>query len=218
MEKRGLMPRREPAQGNGAPMPERGGAPATQQGQQQGGGQASPQEQALYEQTIDNALRIIYSEKTFPQVIQRMKAAVAASTPQEALSGIVAMAMSRVDKSAQENGQQLGRQLVLEAMAEIVADLAQTAEKAGIHQFSQEEIDGAFYRAVDQFRQYKQENGELDQGRYQEEMRRLVEADRAGQLDQAMPGLKDHFARKRQAEGGEGEQRRPAEDEERKRG
>lgn len=209
MEQRGLMPRREPAPGGGDPMPEQGAPPQQQPEQGAEEGQASPEEQALYEQTLDNALRLIYSEQTFPQAMKRMKAAVDAGTPQEAVAGIVAMAFGRVDKSARENGQELGRQLVLEAMAELVADLAETAEKAGLHDFSQEEIDGAFYRAVDQFRQQKQEAGEIDQGRYQDEMRRIVEADRAGELEQAMPGVREHFGG-RNKQPPEGEKKRPA--------
>lgn len=70
-----------------------------------------------------------------------------------------------------------------------VEELVEVAEAANIHDFSQEEIDGAFYRALDLFRVAQEKVNPRVVQSLQRGFEQLRMADQQGQLSKVLPGL-----------------------------
>lgn len=70
-----------------------------------------------------------------------------------------------------------------------VEELVEVAEAANIHDFSQEEIDGAFYRALDLFRVAQEKVNPRVVQSLQRGFEQLRMADQQGQLGKVLPGL-----------------------------
>ncbi len=176
-----------PAQGAPAPV---GGAAAPAQG---GGGEqpnVSPAEQQIYEQFVNNAFSAIYDEKSLPSIIESLKGD---GNPVEGLANTAVGVVVRVQDSAEQSGQALGEEVVFSAGTEILEDLASLSEKAGIHEFTPEELEAAMFQAMDRYRELK---GGSDGAAFQgakEDFNKIVEIDKAGRLDEAVPGLRDKF-------------------------
>tara|TARA_Y100000310_G_scaffold258548_1_gene266993 strand:- start:219 stop:713 length:495 start_codon:yes stop_codon:yes gene_type:complete len=149
---------------------------------------ASPEEQAQYETVVDNALKAIYSEKGLPQILDRIKKSVEAGDPQEGIAAVAAMVVMRIEESAKQAGKPIADDVLFHAGVEIVEDLADLASENQIHDFSQEEIDGALYRSLDLYRETKGKKGQIDQGAADQQFTQLLEASKAGGLDQFAPG------------------------------
>lgn len=70
-----------------------------------------------------------------------------------------------------------------------VEELVEVAEAANIHDFSQEEIDGAFYRALDLFRVAQEKIDPRVVQSLQRGFEQLRTADQKGELNKVLPGL-----------------------------
>lgn len=70
-----------------------------------------------------------------------------------------------------------------------VEELIEVAEAAKIHDFSQEEIDGAFYRALDLFRVAQEKVNPRVVQSLQRGFEQLRMADQKGELSKVLPGL-----------------------------
>lgn len=149
----------------------------------------TPEEQAAYDRFVDNGMQVIYSPQTFPKILDRMKQA---PEPVEGLAAVGVMVVTRLKQSAEKAGQQISPDVMYQGGVELLEDLAELAEKAGIHSFTEDEIEGALYRALDMFREANADS--IDKGAVEQDWAALVQADQSGELDQAMPGLKEHFA------------------------
>lgn len=148
----------------------------------------SPQEQAQYDQFMNNGFSIIYDPKTFPTIVQRIRNAV---DPAEGLAAVVAMVVTFLEKSALEQKVTLSPDVLFQGGIALGEDLAEILEKAGIHKFSEKELESATYRAMDIYRQHAANTGALDAKQIQQDWSSLVQANNDGTLDKMMPGLKD---------------------------
>lgn len=187
-------------QGRGAPMmngsaEERAEGPAghnpAEEAMEDQGGQdqgeqpnVSPEEQAQYDQFMDQAFRLIYDQKSFSQIMKRM---TATPDPVEGLAAVVVMVVQRLQDTAKQQGIQLSGDVLYHGGADLLADLADTAEKAGIHKFSPQELEKALYRALDLYRTMGQQSGQLDPRPFQQDWDVLQRADKAGRLDEVLP-------------------------------
>lgn len=160
----------------------------------------TPEEQAQYDDFMDKALQLAYNAKFFPQLLERI---TKASSPVEGLAAVTVAVVKRV---ADSGGQKYGGDVVFKAGTELLEDLAQTASKAGTHDFTEQELEGALYRAMDM---YREQSGDLGQDpNIQADFGQLVEADRAGTLDQIVPGLAEKFGQGQQPEAAQQQQPR----------
>lgn len=149
--------------------------------------QASPEEQAQYDQIVSNALTIMAPQGSVnPAVVERLRAT---GDPVEDAANAAVVIMSQVVRSARENGVELSPDAIFHAGKEVVEHVVELAEAAGIHDFSEEEMEMAFFRAVDEYRRWGEASGFVDRKELQKDFARIVEADRMGKLEELLPGI-----------------------------
>jgi hypothetical protein len=110
-----------------------------------------------------------------------------------ALANTAVQIVSKLDASAKEAGQPIPDDVLYHAGSEIVGMLAEVAEAANIHDYSDDEIQGAFYQAVDQYRPIAEEMGRTDDATLKSQFGQILDADAQGQLGQVLPGTVDHW-------------------------
>lgn len=161
-------------------------APETDGAAPEGFAQATPEEQAQYEQFVKNAWQLVYGGgKVKPEILTALDGD---GDPKEGLAQTTVGIVARLKQSADESGAEISADVVLHAGIEILADLANLQKEAGIADLSDDEQEGAFYRAVDLYRDMLQKSGGLDTGALEEDFGALVEADRQGNPDAVLPG------------------------------
>lgn len=190
--------------GEGGEGGEQGEAYSTAEGGEMGEGgergetesNVTPEEQAQYDDFMNKAFQVAYDAKFFPQLLDRI---AKATSPQEGLAAVTVAVVKRIADTAEQDRQPYSGDVLFAAGTELLEDLADTAQKAGIHDYSEQELEGALYRAMDL---YREQSGDLSQDpNIQADFGQLVEADRAGRLDEIAPGLSQKF--------GSGQSQRP---------
>ncbi len=191
----GLLTQR-PNGGPGAAPAGRGPAPVPQaqvpvqsQGQREDPN-VSPEEQKSYDQFVDNALSAIYDEKSLPQIIQSLRGD---GNPMDGLANTVVNIVMRVKSSAEQAGQEISDDILLAAGGEIIEDLAGLAATAGVHEYTPEEIEGAFFQSMDIYREMTGRDGGQNREQIVQDMNQLNALDEAGRLDEVAPGLSAQF-------------------------
>jgi len=116
----------------------------------------SPEEQAEKDQFVGNAFTVIYDKKTLPLVLQRLRGVGMnrrhGSDPIEGLAQTTVLIVGQLQDSAQRAGKTITSDILLHGGKEILEELADMAGNAGIHDYAEAEIEGAFYRAMDLYR------------------------------------------------------------------
>ena len=155
---------------------------------------ASPEEQQQYERFVDNALQLIYSDQTLPNVLKRLQGlgeGQNGTDPIEGLAQTAVMIVGGLQESAAKDQVQLTPDVLFHGGVAIIEDLAELASKAKIHDYDEKEIEGALYRAMDLYR----EQHPVDQEGLKQDFEALRQADASGELDAKAPGLKEHFTK-----------------------
>jgi hypothetical protein len=146
----------------------------------------SPEEQAQYDKFVDNAFKLIYSDEGLPKVLERIKAS---PSPVEAIANITASTVMRLQDSAEKAGAPLSPDVLYNGGIEILEDLADMAEEAGAHSFTDEEMEAAMYQTLDVFQKLAQDAGLVDNDAAAQEVEMLKKTEMAGGIDQVLPGL-----------------------------
>jgi hypothetical protein len=199
----------EPAQDEADPA----GAP--QNGQQDTGAtqQASPEEQAQYEQFVGRAMEIIYNPKMFPQVVEMLrgggnggqgKEETGASGSAQGLAHATAMIITRVYKAASDAGANLSPDVLFHGGTEIFGQLAEISDKAGISDYAnnRDGLEGAYFLAVDTATQQLRKAGVVDEAESKAALQQLHAMDAKGELEQVFRELdaKDQSGKGAEAE------------------
>ena len=150
----------------------------------------TPDEQRLYDSFVDNAFSAIYDDKSLPQVIESLKGD---GNPVDGLANTAVSIVVRVQDSAEQAGQAIPPDVVFNAGVEILENLADLAGKAGVHEFTAEEIEGAMFQAMDIYRETKGRDGGAGRPEIVEDFNQIVALDQAGRLDEVAPGLTEKF-------------------------
>lgn len=150
----------------------------------------SPQEQQLYDRFVDRAYSVIYDEKTLPQIVESLRGD---GDPLEGLANTLATVVVRVQDAAEKSGQTVPPDIVFHAGTEILEDLANLAQMAGVHSYTPDEIEGAGFRAMDIYRTLSGPESEQEQARITQDFNQLVALDGQGRLDDLAPGLTARF-------------------------
>lgn len=153
----------------------------------------TPEEQAQYDQFVDNAFSLIYDKRSLPNVL---KALDGDGNFVDGLAHTTVTIVARVLDSAKQAGQKISGDVVLHGGKEIMEDLADTAGKAGIHDYTQDEIDAAFLRAMDLARERFTQAGDVDTEALKTEFAAVIAADRQGRLEEFVPGAEAFAGRK----------------------
>ncbi len=156
----------------------------------------TPEEQAMYDQVVNNAYELIDGDTEegkgsarLNQLMARIKKAVDVKDQVEGLSAAVVNVMVPVITSAKQNGMDIPLDVMLPAGQEVLERLAEDAEKLGIHKFTPEEREAAMYRATDTAREMLQKAGVIDQEAAKMDLSRIQQAEQSGQLEQMLPGI-----------------------------
>lgn len=188
---RNQMPRQDAMR---QPSPERGDGEGRQRR-----GNVSEQEQQIYDATVGQAYNLIYDEKVMPGILQRMQA----GEPVESLATTTVLVVSRVKDSADKEGIDIPGDVLFHAGMEVLQDLANLSAQAGIHEYGQDEKEAALYQALDTYRDMMEQSGKLDSAAMQRDWDMLMQADKAGRLDEVLPGASKlaERAQQRRSEG-----------------
>lgn len=155
---------------------------------------ASPEEQAIYNQFVGRAMLMIYDKKMLPKVIDMLDGGASDGQdgdPMEGLARATALVVGRVAHAADKAGQKLPGDVLMHAGKEIFEDLAELSRVAKIKDYSKDPdaLEGALFRAMDQFRMMLQGAGRLNTGAAQADMTKLEQMDKSGELEAMLRGL-----------------------------
>ena len=201
----GMTPDQENPAEDAAP-----GDAAEDQGESQGGEKpnVTPEEQAQYEKFVDNCYSSIYDPKAFPAI---QKALQATEDPLDNLAHTVVGVVTRVVDSAQKANAPLDDAVIFQGGVEVMEDLADLSAKLGIHEFTEDELQSATYRALDMYREQGIATGKIDPNDLKQQFDTIREADQRGMLGQLMPGLEQYAQQHQQPEGAPPEGDQPME-------
>lgn len=180
-----------PAGGGGAPMP---GDPNAMAGPAGGedDSNVSPEEQAQYDQWVTNGMQLMYSEQVMPQILETV---AGGGDPIQGLANAVAMITIRLEDSAGDASAEISGDVKFHAATEFAEQLAELGEAAGIHQYSEEDIEAAFLLALDIYRSARQEEGRLPVDEISQDMQELVAAEQQGRIEDVLPGITEYAQR-----------------------
>jgi hypothetical protein len=190
-----------PAQQQGMAPQERGESAAGMLGQfdESALEQASPEEQAQYEQFVNGMMAVVYPEQSpgevnpailanlkgqfEPDALQIFEQAEPALTdsPQDSLAA-TAVILTMMGESQAEYTDDV----VMHGGAATVEELIEVAEAAKIHDFSEEDIETVTYRAMDL---YRIASPRADPAALSEQFQMLMAANEQGNLGSVLPGL-----------------------------
>lgn len=156
--------------------------------------QASPDEQAQYNQFVGRAMEVIYNPKMFPQVVEMLrgggndgqgKEETGASGSAQGLAHATAMIITRVYKAAADAGANLSPDVLFHGGTEIFGQLAEISDKAGISDYAndRDSLEGAYFLAVDTATQQLTKAGVVDEAESKAALQQLHDMDAKGELE-----------------------------------
>jgi hypothetical protein len=147
----------------------------------------TPEEQAQYEAFVGNGLRLIFAEQTREQIAERIRA----SDPVEGLATTTVQIVTRLQQSAGQKGSEISPDVLFHGGMEIMSNIAELAEAADVHAYSEDEIESALYQALDQYGTQAMEAGTLDKEGIVSDFQALMQADQQGRLEEMLPGIEE---------------------------
>jgi hypothetical protein len=146
-----------------------------------------PQEQEQYDQFVGNASLIIYPEgKMSPKV---KEALAAGEDAKMALAGTTVTIVRELIKSAKDAGQEISSDVIFHGGLEILGMLGEAMEAAGLYEFKEGELEGAWYMALDLYREQGTQEGSIDPAALESDFGEVVAADREGRISEVLPGI-----------------------------
>lgn len=192
----GLLPEKMPAE---APPPEEMTAESETVPEDAGVEEATPEEQARYEEFVKTGYGFMYEGGKFnPGVLKLldedpsdlMSVLENAEELQE-FSPVVALAAAAALitlKACEKTGEKDGA-IIMHGGKAILEDLVEIAGKAGMRDYSEEEMGQAFRMGADLFREAAAEQGIIDIEQAKGEWDEIVAADKEGRLGEVIPQL-----------------------------
>jgi hypothetical protein len=197
-------------------VPQPGGTPAaaTAQGDERyipdGESNVAPEEQAEYDQFVKNGMAMLYHQgEVSPAIIESLSAkgegsegegeGKGPSGPVIALANTTVEIVSHLDESSRQAGKPVSNDVLLHGGIEIMEQLIDIAETANVHDYSEEEQQGAIAIAMDMYRPKLIEGGRTSEDALKGEFGEVVQADEQGQMEEMLPGI-DKVTKRGQAE------------------
>ncbi len=147
----------------------------------------SPEEQEIYNRVVAMAMLAIYDKKMMPKTIKFIEQS---DDPVDGVAEIVSQIGMRVYSKAKEKGFDIPGDVMLHAGQEIVEEVINLAEAAGVAEFTPQQAEAAFYAAADKFGQagrkmkiYSEEQGRADMA----ELDRMTDA---GEFDDMLSQIR----------------------------
>lgn len=151
----------------------------------------TPEEQAQYDAFVGNGLKVIYGAEgeeagARPDILNRLKES---SDPLENLANTTVWLVTMLETSAEKGGNQLDDAVVMHGGKAMLEELAEVAEAANIHDYSEEEMEGAWYRGLDLYRETATQDGRVDPDALKEQFGEIQRADEQGRMGDVLPQL-----------------------------
>lgn len=153
----------------------------------------SAEEQQQYNRFVGNGMQMMFAEEGLSTVVESLKGD---GNPVEGLANSVVAVVTRLEDSAKQAGEAVSGDVLYHGGVELLEQLADLAKVAGVHDFSEDEMESAMYLALDTYRITREQDGGLPQDRMKADMQELEQAERDGTLDQLLPGIQQ-FAQQR---------------------
>jgi hypothetical protein len=156
---------------------------------------ASPEEQKQYDLFIKNAMELMYTQdgKAQPEVLQRLSTG---NKPIDSMAQTVVWLTMLVEQDAERNGMHIEDDVLFHASTEILEQLVELAEAAGLHEYKEAEMQGAWYQALDMYREANTgEGGRIDTEAAAADFEALRQADAEGRGDEVLPGYEQQSER-----------------------
>lgn len=181
-----------PADPNAAPEENGETVPDNEQGEQ-----ASPEEQARYEEFVKTGFDLMYKGgKVSPDIMKMLDddpsdLTAVLDSPEELkqFSPVVALAATAAIitlKVCEKTGEKDGA-IILHGGRAILDDLSQIALQAGIKEYSQDEVNQAMHMGADLFRHAAEPLGLVNADEAKQEWGQITAADKEGKLGQVIP-------------------------------
>ena len=106
-----------------------------------------------------------------------------------ALAQAAVTIVSKLDDSSREAGMTLTDDVLGQTGLTVIELLAEVADAAGIYDYSEEDMTGAYAQAIDMYREKAIADGRTDEDTLKAQFEEINQADAAGQLDTMLPGL-----------------------------
>lgn len=149
----------------------------------------SPEEQQQYDLFVQNGMEILYTDDGTPQpeVLKRLSTG---SKPIDTLAQTTVWLVMILEQDAQRAGRPIENDVLFHGAREIMEQMIELAEAADIHTFKEAEIQGAWYQALDMYREANSdEGGRFNKDEAAAEFEALNEADKEGRADEVLPGF-----------------------------
>ena len=182
-----------------------GGNEETAEGEDPNSQSVTPEEQAEYDEFVNNVLEVIYPqgergqmskvvqahlqgqfEPELQQMFGQVEPPINPQSPIDNIAATGALIVVHMEDSAEQAGKQLDDSVVYHGGSEIIQVLANDGEEAGFFNVEDKDIENAFYRAIDLYRYISPRD---DQQSLTDEFSQIAQADKAGQLDKVLPGI-----------------------------
>lgn len=146
----------------------------------------SPEEQAQYDQFVTNGMRLINDKKGLSKLLKSIEGA---GNPVEGLANTVASIVIRVEDSAKQKNVEMSPDVLMHGGTELLEQAAELAEAAGIHEFSEQDLENALNIAMDIYRTTRQQQGKLPTEQLSQDLQEVQAAEQGGELEQMFPGI-----------------------------
>lgn len=149
----------------------------------------APEEQQQYDIFVKNGMELLYREDgtVQPDVLKRLSTGKKyIDTLAQTLVWLVMM----LETSAKSNNAPISDDVLMHGGRELLEQLIDIADAAGIHKFTQAEQQGAWYQALDMYREANSGEGDrIDNEAAKASFEQLNEADKEGRGDEVVPGF-----------------------------
>ncbi len=172
----------------------------------------TPEEQAQYDDFVGKASDLIHGgdkEEVLPEILESLRGgqqpkaddpdmaeAPANAAPVEgeaptngpilALANTAVQICQKLDVDSAEAGTPWTDDVLFQGAVEVIEMLGEIAEAANIHVYSEEDLEGAFYQAVDLYRPIAIEMGRTTDEDLKGQFAEIEEAGKDGRLDKVM--------------------------------
>jgi hypothetical protein len=149
----------------------------------------SPEEQKQYDLFVENGMELLYTPdgQPHPEVLKRLSTG---NKPIDTLAQTTVWLVTILEQDATRNNAPIDSDVLFHGARELMEQLIDLAEAAGIHTFKEAEIQGAWYQALDMYREANSdEGGRFNKDEAAAEFEALNEADKEGRADEVLPGF-----------------------------
>lgn len=168
-------------------------AAAPEVGPEEPEGNVTPEEQAIYGKFMENYYRVVYGgDKGEGPLAQEIVVTIQNTQDKVLALGASAEAVVReLADSAETAGKPIPKDVLMHAGTEVIGDLADLVEAAGIYDYTQDEMGKALQVGMSMYAQSKGVPKEV----FEQDFAMLQQAERDGTIEDVIPGITDVASR-----------------------